>query len=55
MWPKDGTMDADGGKQPPGQQQRGRAQKDFLLKNSQITDLSIHARYPKPVVWANGS
>ena len=29
--------------------------KDFLLTRSQTTHLSIHARYPKPLVWASGS
>lgn len=31
------------------QDKRGHIQKDFLLTSSQTTDLSTHARYPKPI------
>lgn len=47
------TMDARGTNNH--QDKRGHIQKDFLLTSSQTTDLSIHARYPKPLVWASGS
>lgn len=43
----DVTMDAGGDQQPAGQERSYT--KGFLLTSSQTTDLSTHARYPKPI------